>query len=407
MGGQSSGTIARVSVTYEGITIHGEFDRRFVPVARVLAQQIRTYGGGAALAVYLDGTKVVDIWGGVRNLAGDPWRQDTLGLGFSTTKGVTATALHMLVDRGLADYDDPVAQHWPEFAQNGKETITIRQLLTHSAGLYHLRSLVKHFDEARDWDRMAARLAAATPRHRPGLGSGYHALTSGWLLGELVQRLSGMPFGEFVRREIAAPLGADGLIVGVNDNELARTAEIMIERRHIPRPNRSKHRPSLRRRLIRYATHALAHEALEAFYAKGVAKLYTDPEFWKVPIPAANGQFTARSLAHLYAVLGAGGELGGVRLLSRNTIERATQVQVLDRDRVLMFPMHWRLGYHRAGTRTAFGHYGFGGSGAWACPRLGLAVAMIHNANPMGVRAQMRMLGVNRAVLDAVRGKHR
>ena len=165
-------------------------------------------GGGAALCVYHRGECVVDTWGGVRNREGDPWERDTLALSYSTTKGVASTLLHILVDRGLVDYDAPVAEYWPEFAAAGKDSITVRQVMCHEAGLYDVRGMIDHARRMLDWAYMTEVLAAARPAHEPGATHGYHGLTYGWLVGEIVERVSGMSFSEFLARELAEPLGA-------------------------------------------------------------------------------------------------------------------------------------------------------------------------------------------------------
>ena len=140
-------------------------------------------GGGAAVAVYHRGELVVDAWTGTRNRAGAPWQSNTMAMSFSTTKGVVATTVHRLVDRGLIRYDEPVATYWPEFAAAGKERVTVRHLLTHSAGLHHLRGVIAEAYEMLDWDLVCARLAAEQPRYEPGSRHGYHGITYGFLVG--------------------------------------------------------------------------------------------------------------------------------------------------------------------------------------------------------------------------------
>ncbi len=144
--------------------VHPDFSR----VATVFRHQIRRTSGGAAVAVYHRGELVVDLWGGYRTDDGDPWQRDTMAMCFSTTKGLTSTALHVLADRGLVGYDDLVADYWPEFARNGKERVTVRHLLTHSAGLHRIRSIIDRADRMLDWDHMVDALARATPAYQHG-----------------------------------------------------------------------------------------------------------------------------------------------------------------------------------------------------------------------------------------------
>src|SRR5215472_15223407 len=211
------------------MVLHGTVHPDFWPVARALERQLRRGPrGGAAVCVYQDGEKVVDIWGGVKDSAGTPWQADTMSVSFSTTKGVTATALHILVDRGLLDYDDPVAKYWPEFASAGKERVTVRHLLCHQAGLYGIRAMIDDAARMRDWAYMTDVLARSAPAIPPGSASAYHGITYGWLVGELIQRVSGRPFAEFVQRELAQPLELDGLYVGAPAEPAARAAELLV-----------------------------------------------------------------------------------------------------------------------------------------------------------------------------------
>jgi CubicO group peptidase (beta-lactamase class C family) len=384
--------------------LHGSVHPDFWPVARALARQLRRGPrGGAALCVYHRGEKVVDIWGGVKDAAGTPWQADTMSVSFSTTKGVTATALHILVDRGLLDYDDAVAKYWPEFAREGKAEITVRQLLSHQAGLYGIRGLIDDAARMRDWAHMTDALARSAPLIPPGSASAYHGITYGWLVGELIQRVADRPFAEVVQRELVAPLELDGLYVGAPAEPAARAAALLV-------PNSGQRRmaglePRLRR--VQRVLSALRvpldlRRISEALMPAGIEQFeWASPETLAVPIPAANGLFTARSLAKLYAALAAGGRLDGVRLLSEATLRRATEVQTRRVDLVVPFPMHWRLGYHRVATTRgtpprAFGHYGFGGSGAWADPDRQLAMAMVLNSGigtPFGDLRTFRISG--------------
>jgi CubicO group peptidase (beta-lactamase class C family) len=383
--------------------IDGDVHPHFWPVARALERQLRGGRGGAAVCVYHRGQKVVDIWGGTKD-RGTPWQADTLALSFSTTKGVAATALHVLVDRGVLDYDDPVATCWPEFAQNGKAGITVRHILCHEAGLYSIRNLIDHAERMYDWEYMVDALARATPAHEPGAANAYHGLTYGWLVGEIIRRTSGRTITAIVRDEIAAPLALDGLHIGAPAEVHHRVARLDLSDRP-PRP------PEALRAVARIAQRVFnvlrlpvdLYRLADALIPRGAETLdWSSPRMWSAVIPAANGLFTARSLAQMYAALAAGGAFDGVRLLSERTVARATEVQNRRLDRVVPFPMHWRLGYHRAATtrgtpRRGFAHYGFGGSGAWADPDRQLAVAMVLNSGigtPFGDLRTARIGGV-------------
>ena len=382
----------------------------FWSVARLLKKFLpRSGGGGAAVAAYHRGEKVVDLWGGTKDATGSRWEEDTLSLSYSTTKGVASTALHMLVDRGELDYDDPVARYWPEFAAGGKSAITVRQLMCHEAGLYDIRSMVTHANEMLEWKRMTELLAAATPVHPPGAAHGYHGLTYGWLVGELVQRISGRTLGEFLEVEIARPLDLDGLFVGLPKSAMHRRATLI--QAALTSPDALERRRKFGRGADRFLKVLRVpvdlQESAAALIPPGMEELDFNSEALAAAcMPAMNGIFTARSLARLYATLANGGELDGVRLLGPETLARATQIQNRGLDRVVPLPMHWRLGYHRVfapfrNVERAFGHFGFGGSGAWADPHRNLSVALTVNhgiGTPFG---DSRMARVGAAAIKA------
>ena len=389
----------------------------FVPVARSLRGMLQRYEGGAAVCVYHRGECVVDLWGGVRNRAGDAWREDTMAPSFSTTKGVASTLVHIMVDRGLLDYDDRVALHWPEFAQAGKQDITIRQVMTHQSGLYHIRQMIDHVDRMLDWPHMIEAIERATPIHPPGERTGYHGLTYGFLVGELLQRVTGKRFSELVECELASPLGLDGIYVGAPDAVLGRAADVMWSRaadwlRRMPQggigapwlaPWAARGSHWMRGALGALGLDLDLPSIFEALAPRGIGGFEFDAgDTLRAAIPAANGLFTARSLARMYAALAGGGELDGVRLISRETLRRATQRQGTTKGHVVIpFDMRWRLGYHGVATtrgipRQAFGHFGFGGSGAWADPWRELSVALIVNCGmgtPFGDTRTARISG--------------
>jgi CubicO group peptidase (beta-lactamase class C family) len=386
------------------MTLHGFVHPDFWPVARALDRQLqRGPRGGAAVCVYHRGEKVVDIWGGVKDAAGTPWQADTMSVSFSTTKGVTSTALHMLVDRGLLDYDDPVAKFWPAFAREGKEHVTIRHLLTHQAGLYAIRAMIDDASRMRDWAYMTDVLARSAPAMTPGTASAYHGITFGWLVGEVIQRVADRPFAEVIQRELAQPLELDGLYIGAPAEPAARAAALLMPQSGQRRMGGLATR--LRRAQRVFSTFRVPinlSRIADALMPHGVERFeWAAPETLAASIPAANGLFTARALAKLYAALAAGGALNGVRVLSEATLARATAVQTRRFDLVVPFPMHWRLGYHRVATTRgtpprAFGHYGFGGSGAWADPDRQLAMAMVLNSGigtPFGDLRTFRISG--------------
>ncbi len=367
----------------------------FANVARVLTRILPSNGaGGAAVCVYHKGEKVVDAWGGTRDDVGNPWQEDTLSISFSTTKGVASTLLHIYADRGLLDYDTPVAHYWPEFAAAGKERITLRQLMCHEAGLYGITDMVEHASEMLDWEQMTTRLAGATPRHAPGTAHGYHGLTYGWLAGEVARRVAdNKPFPELIENELAGPLGLDGLYCGVPSDQQQRCAKLMqkgaddpiaVRRDRVQKSWQGAERWN--QRLSRLGIRYDPTETLAALLPPGMEEFDWNSESVRAAsIPATNGMFTARSLARLYACLAQGGELDGVRLVSYDTIRKASEEQNRGAGCVIPVSMRWRLGYHRVFTvrsrvQGGFGHFGFGGSGAWADPQRQLAVALTLNS---------------------------
>jgi CubicO group peptidase (beta-lactamase class C family) len=392
-------------------SIDGNVHPAFWPVAATFREQLALAPGGGAVCVYHRGQSVVDLWGGARDRRGSPWRMDTMAPSFSTTKGVASTLLHRLVDRGLLDYDDRVAKHWPEFAQAGKEAITLRHVMAHQSGLYHIRQMIDRADRMLDWEYMVRAIERAEPVHAPGERTGYHGLTYGYLVGEIAQRVTGRAFTELVRDEIAAPLALDGCFIGAPTAELHRAAELIRSRRSAFAPERLLTRPRVREVLLRLGP-CVARAAkaggvqldfeslLDALAPRGIDRFDFDAdETLRAAIPAANGLFTARALARVYAALAGGGELGGVRLLSRETLERAIREQAQPRGRaVIPIDMRWRLGYHAVFTSrgippAAFGHFGFGGSGGWADPSRELAVGLIVNG---GIGAAWNHLAIVR-----------
>ena len=379
-------------------------------MADVFAKQIAHTDGGASLAVYHRGRLVVDLWGGVRTGGGDPWGRDTLAMCWSTTKGVVATCAHVLADRGQLDYDERVATYWPEFAQNGKGDITVRQVLSHSAGLHRFGTIIDHGSKILDWDHMADALARAKPAYQPGTSVGYHVMTFGWLVGELVRRISGIPIETFVQKEIAEPLGLEGLYIGCPPEQRHRIAPLAPMS-----PVFKRLSDPLGRFVFNQMTRGLGvlrspvnpHRMINAALSRGMEDVIADPRLLDAAVPSMNGYFDAVSLGAMYAMLAGGGRLDGVRILSEETVRKACEVQNDQRDRVVMMNMQWRLGYHRLPMLhkqlpRGFGHFGFGGSGGFADPGHDLAVAMVCNRGQGTPIGDLRVLRLSQAVARAV-----
>ncbi|MEO8813673.1 MAG: serine hydrolase domain-containing protein [Mycobacterium sp.] len=356
-------------------TVHGAMDPNFACAVRSFAAMFpgRRFGGGA-LAVYLDGRPVVDVWTGWSDRAGrEQWAADTGAMVFSATKGLASTVIHRLADRGLIDYDAPVAEYWPEFGANGKSTITVRELMRHRAGLSHLRGASRA--ELMDHRLMEDRLAAA-PAGQLSRRSAYHALTYGWLMSGLARGVTGRGMADLIRAELAEPLDTDGLHLGRPPaGASTRAAQIIMPQSTLSNP------------VFNYLAPKLATLQLSAgfgsLYFPGMrAVVQGDTPLLDTEAPAVNGVTTARGLARMYGAIANGGQIDGTRFLSRGLVEGLNGRRNLRPDRNIMVPLAFHLGYHAVpvpGLMPGFGHVGLGGSLGWADPATGLAFGFVHN----------------------------
>jgi CubicO group peptidase (beta-lactamase class C family) len=389
-----------VSTTTNDLLIDGICEPGFDAVASAFAENFRTRGDvGAAVSVIVGGATVVDLWGGAA-APGRPWQRDTIVNVWSSTKGVVALAAQMLVDRGALDLDEPVATYWPEFAAAGKQSVTVRQLLCHRSGLSGPREVLA-IDDLPDWDKVTASLAASEPWWEPGTASGYHALSFGYLVGEVIRRVSGRSVGRFVAEEIAVPLRAD-VLIGLGDRDLDRCATLSMDNPPVDSAN-----AALFAQLDPAVLAALANPSMAAPGAADIA----NAEAWRrAEIPAANGHATAFALATVYAVLAGGGAHAGTRLLSDQAAERVREGQGRAVDLVLGvgnagLPSEWALGVLLSGPEglfgpnpRAFGHGGYGGSFGMADPEAKLAIGYVMNHMGNNLTGDPRQL----ALIDAV-----
>jgi CubicO group peptidase (beta-lactamase class C family) len=358
--------------------LEGHCDPRFAAVREAFAENFHARGElGAAVTVALDGETVVDLWGGWADAARTrPWERETLVNVWSTSKGPTALCAHILADRGLLDFDAPVAAYWPEFAAAGKESVLVRHLLSHRAGLAGLRE--PHTPaQLYDWELTVKRLAEQEPWWEPGTRSGYHALTYGFLVGEVVRRVSGLLPGAFLEREVTGPLGID-FTIGLPEKEAGRAAELV----HPPAAETSE-QAAVFAQLAPVALAALANPLV------GAAEANT-PEWRAAEIPAANGHGTARAVAALYGVFAGRGTYSGRQVLSPEAAERVREGQGSCRDLVLGAGFEHEtevgLGLWLSGPNgsygpnpRAFGHDGFGGSCGLADPESGVSLGYVMN----------------------------
>jgi CubicO group peptidase (beta-lactamase class C family) len=284
---------------------------------------------GAAVAVTHHGRPVVDLWAGDADEHGRPWAEDTLVNVYSITKTMTFVSLMMLVDRGEVDVAEPVATHWPEFAANGKADITVAQVLSHTAGLSGFDPAIKPTD-LYDWDAVCAGLAAQEPWWTPGEGSGYHLITQGYLLGEIVRRVSGRTVGTFFAEEVAGPLGAD-FHFALPASEDARVADLV---------------PPDFEAMLAAATGNPDSIAVRSVLSCPLDATEPRTREWRAAeIPAAGGIGNARSIARVHSALACGGTVDGVTLMSPETVESILDEQSNSVDHVLGMPTRFGLGF--------------------------------------------------------------
>jgi CubicO group peptidase (beta-lactamase class C family) len=298
---------------------HGTCTDRFAPVRQALAASLDDKDVGASVAVYVDGEPEVDLWGGYVDAGRTvSWERDTIGNVWSTTKTMAALCALILADRGELDLAAPVAAYWPEFAAAGKEGVRVSHLLSHTSGL-HVWDAPTTIDDLYDWPTVTARLAAQAPAWEPGTEAGYHAVTQGYLVGEVVRRVTGRSLGTFFAEEVAGPLGAD-FHIGLAAEHDHRVAPILAPPSSPPRGD------------------VPPNPAIPPDTANTLA--------WRrAEIPAANGHGNARSVAAVQSLLACGGAARGVRLLSEKGCERALEEQFNGTDRVLGVPMRYGMGY--------------------------------------------------------------
>jgi CubicO group peptidase (beta-lactamase class C family) len=385
----------------ERVRAQGENAARFARVREAFERNFETGEVGAALAVTLDGELVVDLWGGHRDAGRTkPWQRDTIVNVYSTTKGMTAICANRLAEQGKLDLDAPVASYWPEFAQAGKAEIPVRWLLSHRAGLAAIREQIPASGRY-DWGYMTGALAAEKPWWEPGTSHGYHALTYGYLVGEVLRRIDGRTLGTYFREELAEPLDLD-FWIGTGPELDSRVADM------IPAPPSPPGVPNP------FAAAAQNPDSLvgRAFGNPVIETGAVNTRAWRgAEIPAANGHGTARGLARIYGALAREGELDGVQVLTPAQIARANTEQSFGRDEVLA-PLHTRFGLGFFMTQPmipfgpnprSFGHPGAGGSIAFADPDARLGIAYVMNQMQVGLAGDARGFGLIAEVYEALK----
>ena len=364
--------------------IHGECDARFSAVRETFAENFARFGDvGAAVAVTIDGKPVIDLWGGITDKESKkPRERDTLVTVYSTTKGMTAICAHRLVEQDRLDLNAPASKYWPEFAQAGKAEVPVHMLLSHRAGLPTVSEKLPD-GAVFDWDAMTGTLARQQPFWEPGTRHGYHGLTYGWLVGEVVRRISGKSLGAFFRDEVATPLGLD-FHIGLDPQHDRRVATMYSP---IMSPEAARRMEERQAEVVKAMSPGLAQ-------ARGnisIQGAHNSEEWRRSEIPAANGHSDARSLARVYGALSGNGELDRVHVLSIDSIERATVEQAIGQDTMLPNKTRFGLGFwlcldgNMGPNDRSFGHPGAGGSIGFADPGLGIGFGYVMNQMKAGL----------------------
>lgn len=350
---------------------------------------------GASVAVTVDGEFVVDLWAGLATPGGRPWVEDTIVNVYSSTKTMASLCVLMLADRGKLDLDAPVATYWPEFAQNGKSGVLVSHVMAHSAGLPGFDPPLEATD-LYDWKKVCDNLADQAPWWEPGTAVAYHAITQGYLQGELVRRVDGRTLGAFFREEVASPLAAD-FHIGLDASHDDRVAELV---------------PPTEFLVDAVAGIATPGSVAARVVSGGPQLDATEPRTraWRAAeIPSANGHGNARSMGRIHSVLACGGALGGVHLLSEKTIARLLEVQIEGQDLAMGVPARFGMGYGLPGelmplvaNRRVFFWAGWGGSLAFVDldARMSITYAM-NRMNPELI-GDVRALGVGTAAYTAL-----
>lgn len=382
---------------------NGFVEPGFEPVADEFARLLGRGPGGGALVIRRADRILVDVCiGHADSQETRRWRPDTQALGFSATKGLASMVIHRLADRGLLAYDEPVASFWPEFAVNSKGELTVRDLLSHRAGLYDVQAIAEDARDLLDHELLERRLASAVP-DQPGVPA-YHAFTYGWLAAGLARAVTGKGMRELIREELAEPLGTYGLELGSPSRP---AAEMVGSSLNLYTWLGSTAAPFL-------GWLPLTRAGFRALHAPGFVDLChgPDPAVWRTEMPAVNGALTADGLARLYEPLANGGRAAGAQFLSPETVEALGRVQTRGQDRVLAVRMRWRLGFHHAfgtGSRVprALGHFGFGGCGGWGDPDSGISFGLVRShigtlTSALGDVGILRLTGLSRRCVERV-----
>jgi CubicO group peptidase (beta-lactamase class C family) len=355
-------TSAKPSPAASGATapvrVEGHCDPQFAAVRDAFENNFRARGEvGAAVCVYKDGEKVVDLWGGYKDIARtEPWREDTIVIMNSVAKSMSAICTHVLIDRGLIDFDAPMAKYWPEFAQAGKEGVLVRHVLSHTDGVIFCDSAPP--GSWFDWNVHIRALEQQEPAWEPGTKGAYNSINIGFLLGELVRRVSGKTLGTFLREEVTGPLGAD-YHIGLSPEQIARVSDM---------------HPNPKNGFFSIAADETTPLGRAFRSAPKIGYFQNCREIRELEVPSFGGHGNARAVARVYAAMANNGSLDGVRILSPEAVERASQMVwegdcIMTQRRIRMaygFMMNEPETVPMGSSMKAFGHTGTGGAFTWA-----------------------------------------
>jgi len=412
------------------IPISGTCDPKFASVEEVFTKRLEAGKEvGAAIAFTLNGESVVDLWGGyrasrppvkairseadesTRNPEPREWERDTLVNTYSTTKGMTAICAHRLVEQGRLDLDAPVAEYWPEFAAAGKGEIPVRWLLSHQSGMPAIRKQLPP-EALYDWTALCEALAGQEPWWTPGTKHGYHPMTYGFLVGEVIRRVDGRTVGTMFREDVAEKLDTD-YHIGLDASEDHRVSDLIGSIAGPPKSESGKPAVRIKGPMGEFLRDMLDPTTMvgAAFNNPRMAAGAVNTRAWRgAEIPAANGHGTARSLARIYGALACGGEVDGVRILEPETIDRARTEQVSGPDATLgQLPMRYGLGFMLRSdfmplspSPNSFGHPGAGGSIGMADPDAGVGFGYVMNKMQMGLVGGATAFAVLEAFFEAL-----
>lgn len=393
-----------MSMKLPHVNVQGRCDTKFGRIKSVFEHHFNTgIETGAGLTVTVDGRIVVDLWGGYADAAQNRiWQRDTLVNVYSTTKGITAACIHRLVDQGYLDLDRTIAYYWPEFAEHGKEMVTLRQILSHRAGLPAIKDALMPGDIF-NWETMTRTIAAQPLWWQPGTMHGYHARTYGWLLGEIVRRVTGKSIGAYFRDEIAAPLEID-FHIGLDAKHFPRVARIS----KVPPPP-----PGVSPNLVDIMKSEPDGITAMAFNNPPIYKIRdaaNTPEWRSAEIPSSNGHGTARAIARFYGTLACGGRCGAYRMVSEPQIAEAGREHSCGEDTVLKTATRFGLGFMMplpgqtmGPNSNAFGHPGMGGSLGFADPEARIGFGYVMNRSGGYILIDKRPAALINALYEALK----